>query len=889
MAHVTADRVRDTSTTTGTGAFAVSGTAPTGYRTFSAVLATNDTCWYAIQHQTAAEWEVGLGTYSSANTITRTTVLASSNAGSPVSFSAGTKDIFITLAAGKTVQQDNSGAVGIDANSSSAALRITQTGAGNALLVEDSTNPDATPFVVNASGNVVVGNTTAVGSEKLQVIGTSYGTSSTSFLRYSADTDGSYLAYYKSRSATIGSNTVVNSGDNLGHIVFSGDDGAAFINAARITAAVDGTPGTNDMPGRLVFSTTADGASSPTERMRIDNAGQVGIGAVPSATTLRLGKAVTGATTSNVIRSDGVIQSDVTTEYRGFLSFPTTQATSFTLTTLSHYATVQGTFGSGSFVTNQYGVNVASSLIGAANNYGFYGNIGAGVSRNITTVERTSNVVTITTSVTHGYSAGQSVTVAAVTNTSLNGTFTIASVPTTTTFTYAQTAADLASTADTGTTVVVGRYNFYANGTAPNFFNGVTNFGASLPNGVQVPNSTGNLVTPIVQLNATNSIGVYSAVNWGTSATGHPAAISFAKSKSGVAGTQTAVASGDVIASLLFLGSDGTSFVRAGEITSEVDGTPGTNDMPGRIVFKTTLDGASTPTEQMRISNNGSIGIGTTATAGYKINIGGSATGATSYEGVANGQTIQSDVTSLYRGFLSVPGTQAAAFTLADLRHFAAQQNVFGAGSSVTNQYGVFISSSLTGATNNYGVYSAIASGTGRYNFYAVGTADNYFAGNVGIGITSPGNKLDVQANTSSQIRVGWVAGTATAYYDFGRDASDGLFGFNGAQTTFVGYKWATNGTERMRIDSSGNVGIGTSTFGTSAAKVLALGNATAPTTGPADTIQIYSTDLSAGNTMLSLYTEGTVVNANTTAATTHRIAIRVNGTVYYLLANTAA
>lgn len=99
MAHITADRVRDTTTTTGTGALTVSGTAPTGYRTFSAVCSTSDTLWYAIQHQTAAEWEVGLGTYSSANTITRTTVLSSSNAGSAVSFSAGTKDIFITFPA----------------------------------------------------------------------------------------------------------------------------------------------------------------------------------------------------------------------------------------------------------------------------------------------------------------------------------------------------------------------------------------------------------------------------------------------------------------------------------------------------------------------------------------------------------------------------------------------------------------------------------------------------------------------------------------------------------------------------------------------------------------------------------------------------------------------
>ena len=111
MAFVTADRVRDTSTTAGSGSFSVSGTAPTGYRTFSAVLAVNDTFYYSIQHQTLNEWEVGLGTYSSANTFARTTVYSSSNAGSAVTFSAGTKDVFITMAAARSPQLNASGNV----------------------------------------------------------------------------------------------------------------------------------------------------------------------------------------------------------------------------------------------------------------------------------------------------------------------------------------------------------------------------------------------------------------------------------------------------------------------------------------------------------------------------------------------------------------------------------------------------------------------------------------------------------------------------------------------------------------------------------------------------------------------------------------------------------
>jgi hypothetical protein len=151
--------------------------------------------------------------------------------------------------------------------------------------------------------------------------------------------------------------------------------------------------------------------------------------------------------------------------------------------------------------------------------------------------------------------------------------------------------------------------------------------------------------------------------------------------------------------------------------------------------------------------------------------------------------------------------------------------------------------------------------------------------GNVGIGTTGPDALLSVNGIAS------FGAGTAAlpSVAAFG-DLDTGMW-FPAANTI----AWSTGGSERMRITSGGNLGLGTSTFGTSAATTFAIATGTAPTTGPADTIQIYSTDLSAGNTMLSLYTEGTVVNANTTAAATHRIAIRVNGTVYYLLANTSA
>jgi hypothetical protein len=98
MALVIADRVKDSTTTTGTGTVTLSGTAPTGYQNFSVIGNTNTT-YYCIVHQTANEWEVGIGTYaSSGTTLARTTVLSNSSATQPsaLSFSAGTKDVFVT-------------------------------------------------------------------------------------------------------------------------------------------------------------------------------------------------------------------------------------------------------------------------------------------------------------------------------------------------------------------------------------------------------------------------------------------------------------------------------------------------------------------------------------------------------------------------------------------------------------------------------------------------------------------------------------------------------------------------------------------------------------------------------------------------------------------------
>jgi len=529
MALVLADRVKETSVTTGTGTFTLAG-AVIGYQTFSAAIGNTNTCYYTIASQLLNEWEVGIGTVG-AGTLTRTTILSSSNAGSAVTFSAGTKDVFVTYPAEKAVYLDSSNAyipaspvfngnAIISDNSANAALRITQVGAGNALLVEDSANPDSTPTVIDATGKVVVGHTATVSMPTgdgglygagLEVLGVGGVSSSLGAAIYNnaAAGFGGALSLAKSNSATVGAHALVSSGDLLGAIYFSGSDGTNFIRSAQILSQVDGTPGTNDMPGRLVFSVTADGASSPTERMRIANNGSVFLGGNTANTnfSLTVGKNITGGTNALGVISNGQLQTDVT-GIAQYFSASLSQITGVTTSQARLYSAAQGTI-SGT-VTSQFGFYADATLIGATNNYGFYSNIATATTRSITFVERTTNIVTITTSVAHGFTAGQSVTVAAVTNTSVNGTFVIASVPTTTTFTYAQAGTDIVLVADTGTAAVGGRHNFYANGSAPNYFAGAVGIGTATPSATLEVVTTGSTI--FARGSATTSSALVGAV-----------------------------------------------------------------------------------------------------------------------------------------------------------------------------------------------------------------------------------------------------------------------------------------------------------------------------------------------------------------------------------------
>ena len=125
MALVINDRVKVTSTTTGTGAMSL-GSAVTGFETFAQGIGNNNTTYYCIFNQGTTEFEVGLGTLdaTSAN-LTRTTVISSSNSDAAVDFAAGTKDVFCTLPASKSVYLDASGnPVGAASNGFALAMAV---------------------------------------------------------------------------------------------------------------------------------------------------------------------------------------------------------------------------------------------------------------------------------------------------------------------------------------------------------------------------------------------------------------------------------------------------------------------------------------------------------------------------------------------------------------------------------------------------------------------------------------------------------------------------------------------------------------------------------------------------------------------------------------------
>ena len=186
------------------------------------------------------------------------------------SISANTDDTLVIEAGGVNIASITAGEFAINEGSADIDFRVESNGNANMLVVDGGDDDvrigTATTFGNNDAGLKVKGGIT-IGD-------------------FTADSAANNLMFVKSRNTTVGSQTIVADDDEIGRIAFKADDGddtSYNNNVAAIFAQIDGTPGTNDTPGRLMFETTPDGARVGTEKMRLTSAGRLLVGKTSTA------------------------------------------------------------------------------------------------------------------------------------------------------------------------------------------------------------------------------------------------------------------------------------------------------------------------------------------------------------------------------------------------------------------------------------------------------------------------------------------------------------------------------------------------------------------------------------------------------------------------------
>lgn len=152
-------------------------------------------------------------------------------------------------------------------------LNFVGTQPSDSFIAEDFLHSDGSRLLIGHTASLA-----ALNNARVQVFGDDFNSAHHSIGRWSADNQGPFLTLFKSRNATIGAHTIVNVSDILGAFDFAGSDGVTVRVAARIVGRVGGTPGAGDMPGQIEFLTAADGGTTLTTRLSIDEGGNVAVG-----------------------------------------------------------------------------------------------------------------------------------------------------------------------------------------------------------------------------------------------------------------------------------------------------------------------------------------------------------------------------------------------------------------------------------------------------------------------------------------------------------------------------------------------------------------------------------------------------------------------------------
>lgn len=595
-------------------------------------------------------------------------------------------------------------------------------------------------MTLTANGRLLLGSTTE-GTQILQVTGTSLLNGNTQFGGFLSNTSAgsplevranvaattSFAVYYSSAlSAVSGTyNILTTSGQQ-----FTPTSGTAVFNSFVSNVTINQTGGANGITRGLYINPTLTAAADWRSIEWSNNsgwglygagtannymAGSLGIGSTSlTGFNLRVSKNITGGINGFAISQEGVVQTDVTASVNGFYNVLNTQAAAFTLPLYRHFIAVQGTIGAGSSITTQYGFFANSSLTGATNNYGFFGEIPSGT----------------------------------------------------------------------------GRWNLYMQGSADNFING----------NLQLGSVTAFASAEKLQLTGDARIKT-----------------------SAIGGLILEATSGTETPNVIFLSTtnryniDNSSGVLR-FFRENTDGSAGAVRMSltdgGNLLIGSTTDsgqrlqvvGTTLLSDTLRV--NGNVAIGATPLADVNFYIRKTLSGSIFPTAVYADSTVTSTSTAGAVYFLTVPSTENATFTLPNLYHFRATQGTFGASSTVTNQFGYFVDSTLTGATNDFGFYGNLAAGTNIWNLYMNGTANNYLAGGTGIGTTNitaiSGYTTLAVGNATNGGNIDLMTG-ATRVASWNNTATETYFGTR-SNTPLA---FTTNATEVGRFFANGNFRVG--------------------------------------------------------------------------------
>ena len=844
MALVLKDRVKETSTTAGTGTITLAG-AVAGFQSFSAVGNGNST-YYAIVDPATGAWEVGIGTYtSSGTTLSRTTVLSSSNSGSLVSFAANSKDVFVTYPSERAVWLDS---------------------AGNVLVQYEFNTINATTANITTA-NLTSGTISTTPTSNTDIVNKQYADAIASGIHFHEAVD---LA----TTAALPANTYNNGTSGVGATLTANANGALSVDSTltvvsnRILVKNQVTQANNG-----VYTVTQVGsAGTPyilTRATDFDTAG-TGVDQIDEGDFFLVTSGTVNANTAWVQQTAPPITIGTTAIVFQQFSAPITYTAGTGLSESPTYTFniantgTAGTYGSASavpvFVTNAQGQVTSVTNTNIAIN-------GSAVTGNISgSAGSVANALTLGTYLTGTSFNGSAAVTATVDATSANTASKVVARDASGNFsagTITATLSGAATSATTATNIAGGAANQIPYQTAA----GTTSFITAASGTNYVLNYTGSAFSWVagtisgIPLGSTlNSLtaGTYltgtayngsAAQTWTVDATSaNTASKVVARDASGnfSAGTITASLSGNA--------STATSATNVtGTVATTNGGTGLTSFTSGGVVYASSTSALATSsnltyngTSTLTIAN-GNAGLASTgnlyldAAAGASVNL--RVSGYTAGVQVLSTSAITFNTASSERvridtagnvGLGNTPSAWGSGIKSLQVGNYTALTNNQGGYTWLSNN--AFYDTAWKYLTTNRALYYAQDTGDGGHKWFnaASGTAGAAItftqamtldaSGNLGVGKTSPSVRLDVEGSGSG---VATIKSTSGPY-------ALGLIGSTTSSTVYLGangndFVTYVNGSERFRIASAGQLGIGGANYGTAGQVLTSAGSGAAP------------------------------------------------------------